>query len=415
MKLLGPISQLLPMHDLPAAGAIADEQLTILSEQGIAVANGKIEAVMPYAEALPKAQAEGWEIERLEGDWVVLPGLIDCHTHLCWHGNRAREYAMRVGGKSYQEILAAGGGIHDSVAMTRAATTDDLRQSTLARAQRQLAEGITTCEVKSGYGLSVAAELKMLEAIQFADQQCPIDLVPTCLAAHVPPKEAASAQAYLDEVIDHLLPEVMARKLAARVDIFVEDNAFSAEIAKPYLLAAKGLGFGITVHADQFITGGSQVALEVGALSADHLEASGEAEIAALAEAGIVQTVLPGASLGLGMAFAPARRILDAGGTLAISTDWNPGSAPMGNLFVQAAILGAYQKLTIAETLAGITVRAAQALGLGDRGSIAPGQLADLVAYPVSDYRDLWYRQGMIAPGWVWKRGEAVSGHAPVI
>ena len=168
------------------------------------------------------------------------------------------------------------------------------------------------------------------------------------------------------------------------------------------------MGFDITVHADQFSTDGSRVAAEVGAVSADHLEASGEAEIALLKDAGVVATVLPGASLGLGMHYAPARQMLDGGLCLAIATDWNPGSAPMGDLLLQAAVLGAAEKLTTAETLAAITTRAARALNLSDRGSLAKGQLADMIAFPTDNYKEILYFQGKLKPAIVWKRGEKV-------
>jgi imidazolonepropionase len=200
----------------------------------------------------------------------------------------------------------------------------------------------------------------------------------------------------------------MEQGLAKRVDVFVEDTAFTEKEALDYLLAAKEMGFEATVHADQFSTGGSKVAAEAGAVSADHLEASGEEEINLLKEAGVVATVLPGASLGLGMKFAPARTMLDSGLCLAIATDWNPGSAPMGDLLLQAALLGAAEKLTTAETLAAITTRAANALHLFDRGVLAKGFIADMVAFQIDNYNEILYAQGKLKPTLIWKKGKRV-------
>lgn len=245
----------------------------------------------------------------------------------------------------------------------------------------------------------------MLEAIQLVNNHHALELIPTCLAAHMRPPEHTDSRLYLQEVVTQLLPQIKEQGLANRVDIFIEDTAFNEEDSLEYLNAAREMGFEITVHADQFSTGGSRIAAEAGAVSADHLEASGAAEIALMREASVVATVLPGASLGLGMHYAPARKMLDGGLCLAIATDWNPGSAPMGDLLMQAALLGAAEKLTSAETLAGITVRAAKALNLSDRGTIEKGRLADLIAFPTDNYREILYQQGKLKPTKVWKRG----------
>jgi imidazolonepropionase len=189
------------------------------------------------------------------------------------------------------------------------------------------------------------------------------------------------------------------------MDIFVEKGAFSTDLARPFLEQAKNSGFGITVHADQFTTGGSKLAVEMGACSADHLEASGDEEISLLAKSNVVAIALPGASLGLGMPFAPARKLLDGGVCLAIATDWNPGSAPMGDLLLQAALLSAFQKLTAAETFSAITFRAATALRIQDRGTLASGKKADMIAFPTKDYREILYHQGKLKPNIVWKNG----------
>ncbi len=396
------------MAGLPLAGPLPDDQLEVLEQAGLLLQGEKIAQVGPYAQLRQTAQENGYRLQVLEEPLVLLPGLIDAHTHLCFAGSRARDYALRVAGKSYLEIARSGGGILDTVRKTRAASLQELVQTLTQRCNRHLAEGVTTCEVKSGYGLTVPDELKMLQAIRQVDQSHPLDLVPTCLAAHMRPPEFTQNSAYLRQVVEELLPKVKAEGLAQRVDIFIEDTAFSEEEALWFLQLARELGFAVTVHADQFSTGGSKVAAEVQALSADHLEASGMAEIQRLKAAGVVVVVLPGASLGLGMPFAPARQLLDQGLCVALATDWNPGSAPMGDLLLQAALLGAAQKLTQAETWAGLTVRAAHALRLPDRGSLEAGKLADLIAFPTDQYQEILYLQGKLKPTQVWKRGKRV-------
>lgn len=393
-KLIGPFKQLLTMAGLATAGPIPDDALQIQEDAGILVEDGKILAIGPFEELRKQAD----EVEEIEEPTVALPGLIDCHTHICYGGNRAADFARRLQGMGYQEIAAAGGGILDTVRQTRAASEESLVASMRGRLRRLEALGVTTCEVKSGYGLSVDDELKMLRAITRAAEQERIDVIPTCLAAHTVPPEAESAEAYLSQMSKRLLPEVEAQGLAQRVDIFIEEGAFSVELARPYLCRAKELGFKLTIHADQFSLGGSALAAELGALSADHLEQSGDAELAELKAAGVIPVVLPGASIGLGMSFSPARRMLDAGLPVAIASDWNPGSAPMGNLLAQAAILAAAEKLSTAETLAGITLRAAAALDLPDRGKIASGLRADLSLFPTDDYRAILYHQGELRP-----------------
>lgn len=407
-KLIGPFSQIVTMAGLPKAGPIQDEQLQVLERAGILVHEGKVVKVDTYDKLHKLALEEQYHLEIVKEPLVLLPGLIDAHTHICFAGNRANDYAMRVAGKSYLEIARNGGGILDSVRKTREASLVELVDLLRKRCDRHLKEGVTTCEVKSGYGLNVEDELKMLETIKLVNKHHALDLIPTCLAAHMVPPEHAEAKVYLEEVVTKLLPQVLEQDLAQRVDIFVEETAYKEGEALEYLLAAKEMGFDLTVHADQFSTSGSKVAAEAGAISADHLEASSDDEIALLKEAGVVATVLPGASLGLGMHYAPARKMLDGGLCLAIATDWNPGSAPMGDLLVQAAILGAAEKLTTAETLAAITVRAAYALNLSDRGTLAKGQLADMIAFTTDNYRDILYFQGKLKPAHIWKKGRRI-------
>lgn len=409
-KLIGPFTQILPLTGLPLKGSIADDALQIIPDGGVLVNDGIIVEVGSF-KMLRKNNPQA-EIEEISGDKVLLPGFIDCHSHLCFAGDRAKDYAMRIAGKSYLEIAKAGGGIWDSVMQTRQASQDELTELLLQRANRHASEGVTTIEVKSGYGLSVEQELKQLAAIQSAAQNSKAHLVATCLAAHIKPKDfGGSAQEYLAYILNELLPEVRNKELAKRVDIFIEDSAFDPERALQYLTKAKQMGFGITVHADQFTAGGSAVAVKVGAQSADHLEASTDKEIKLIAASDTVAVALPGASLGLGIGLTPARKLLDAGVCLAVASDWNPGSAPMGDLLMQAAILSAYEKLTTAETFAGLTYRAAKALNLNDRGYLKQGAIADMQAYPCKDYREILYYQGKLKPAAVWKNGNKLTSN----
>ena len=398
-KLIGPFTQLLTMSNLSTHGAIADDRLQIVENAGIGIRNNKILEI-----GLFDQMASNYNfIDEIEEKVVGLPGLIDCHTHMVWGGSRARDYSLRMRGEPYEKILKEGGGIFDSVEKTRTASKKYLTQDFEKRVSRHLTSGVTTIEVKSGYGLSKEAEIKMLEVVQ--DASIKVDTVTTCLAAHVCPKEFSDKDGYLKYVLEEILPKIKERKLASRVDAFIEPSAFPVKIARNYLIKAKALGFDLAIHADQFTAGGSALAVEIGAQSADHLEATGEKGIEQLANSNTVAVALPGASLGLGMQFTPARKLLDAGASVAIATDWNPGSAPMGDLLTQAAILGIYEKLSTVEVLAGITFRAAGALRLSDRGVLKTGNLADMVAFPASDFREILYQQGTMKVNRVWKNG----------
>jgi len=401
MKLTGPFSQILPLRELPLKGPLKDEQLQIIEQGGVVMQEGKVLAIGVFTEL--QKQYPGISTHYIEEPAVLLPGFIDAHTHICFAGSRSRDYAMRIAGKSYLDIARAGGGIWDSVMKTREAGEAALIANTVARADRHLKDGVTTIEVKSGYGLNLEAELTMLRAIRSAGLYTKATLIPTCLAAHMRPRDFdGDEKAYLRWILSDLLPVLKEEQLTNRVDIFIEETAFSTKDALSFLEQAAKAGFKLTVHADQFSSGGSQVAVKAKALSADHLEASTETDIRQLAAAETVAVVLPGASLGLGMQYAPARKLLDAGASVAIASDWNPGSAPMGDLLTQAAILSAAERLSTAEVLAGLTSRAAKAL------DIAIPE-ADFQAYPCKDYRDILYYQGRMKPFMVWKNGELIQ------
>src|SRR5690606_33556117 len=407
-KLIGPFKQILSLTDLPLKGSLTDSALNIIIESGILVEGETITAIGNFAQ-LRDQQSSDVEILQLAGHWICTPGYVDCHTHIAFGGNRANDFALRNAGASYLDIAEAGGGIWSTVRHTRQATEDELVDAIINRVQALLAQGITTIEVKSGYGLSVAEELKMLRAIKTAQQHVAVDLIPTCLAAHMKPKDYnGDAASYLQEIATQLFPILRTEKLSNRIDAFVEQSAFSAAEITPYFEPARSMGFDITVHADQFSPSGSAVAVEYQAVSADHLEASTEQEIALLAASDTVAAALPGASLGLGCGYTPARRLLDKGASLAIATDWNPGSAPMGQLMTQAAVLAAAEKLTNAEVFAALTFRAAKALNLTDRGRLAVGELADFSLYRTDNYQNIPYLQGSLQPEQVWKKGKQI-------
>lgn len=409
-KLIGPFKQLLSLNNLPLKGALSDNNLTVIENAGIIVDKAHILQLGDFNTLKTVAKKENYLIEHLEGNYIGMPGIIDAHTHICWAGNRAKDYAMRLDGKSYIEIAKNGGGIWDTVQQTRNASLEELTEITIKRANALLSQGTTTIEVKSGYGLSVDDELKILQAIRQANAHTLADLIPTCLAAHICPKDFwGNASDYLNTMAESLLPEVLKQNLAKRVDIFIEDSAFSAEDALDYLLDARQLGFDICVHADQFTCGGSSIAVKTEALSVDHLEASGAIEIDLIAKSNTIAIALPGASIGLADPFTPGRALLDAGASLAIASDWNPGSAPMGDLLTQAAIFSMHEKLNTCETLSAITYRAAAALNLNDRGVLKEGNIADFIAFELDDYADILYNQGRIKPSIIYKNGNCVS------
>ncbi len=411
MKLIGPFKQILTLNNLPLRGKISDKQLEIIENGGILInSENKIEEIGNYEVIANKTKQSLSNSPTLQfSNSVVLPAFIDCHTHICFGGNRANDFAMRNAGKTYLEIAEKGGGIWSSVQHTRNASESELLEKLLERINRLISLGITTIEIKSGYGLNVESELKMLRVMKKAQEKTEATLVPTCLSAHLKPKDfEGTSSAYLQYILTEILPKVKQENLSKRVDIFIEKSAFQPEESRKFLEKAKEMGFEITVHADQFTAGSSRIAVEVGAVSADHLEATIDEDIEYLAKSETVAVALPGASLGLGEPFTPARKILDHNGILAIASDWNPGSAPMGNLIVQASILATFQKLTTAEVLAGITFRAAKALNLNDRGILKKGMKADFVVFETDNFQNILYNQGSLVASEVYIDGERI-------
>ncbi|MFA6029626.1 MAG: imidazolonepropionase [Elusimicrobiota bacterium] len=345
---------------------------------------------------------------------VVLPGFIDCHTHPVFAEPRLRDYELRSQGKSYAEIAAAGGGIVSSVRGVRGTDVETLARGLFERAQRFLECGTTTIEAKSGYGLDLDSELKMLRAIKAAAAGSPLEMHATFLGAHaVPPEYAGRAAEYVDHLIATVLPAVTKEGLARFADAFCEEGYFDAKLTERFLSACKAAGLAPRVHAEQFKhSGGALLAARLGALSADHLDRVDDADLAALKEAGVVACLVPGSNHFLGLSeFPPARKIIDAGVPVALATDFNPGTCPCWNLQEILSIAVSRMKMTAEEVLCAATVNAAHALGLGKtHGSLEAGKAADFLLLDCKDYREIPYWFGANLAGTVFKRGAVVHG-----
>ncbi|HTR33592.1 MAG TPA: imidazolonepropionase [Gaiellaceae bacterium] len=365
----------------PLRGA-ALRQVTLLEDAYVLCADGAIEAV-GRMESLP---ALGGDVEELDGSGLcALPGLVDCHTHPAWGGDRVAEFALRAAGAGYEELHAAGGGIVSTVAATRALGEAELAARVAEHARWMLAHGTTTWEGKSGYGLDRETELASLRAVRAAGGS------PTWLGAHAVPPEYADADAYLDFALAEVLPD--AALLADAADVFLERGAFDAARARRYLEACRDAGLALRLHGDQFTESGAvPLAIELGARSVDHLEATGPEGIAALAGSEVAAVLLPASALFLDRPMPPARALADAGAAIALATDFNPGSAFTTSLPLVASLACTQLQLAPEEALAAMTVNAAHVLGCAtDRGRIASGYRADLVLLDAPDWRYLAY------------------------
>jgi imidazolonepropionase len=386
MKVLHNIARLATCR---AAGAQGD--IHIIDDAALAWDGETIRWVGPRSE-LP---SELTGAERLDaGGGLVIPGLVDCHTHLAFGGWRADEFEQRLHGRSYLEIAAAGGGIARTVRLTRAASDAELIGRAAGFLREMVALGVTTVECKSGYGLDREHELRLLRVYRTLADVQPVRLVPTFLGAHVVPPEYRDDRAgYLDLLIQELLPAIARERLARFCDAFVERSAFTVEEARRLLRAGQAAGLGAKLHADQLTPGGgAELAAELGAVSADHLECASDAGIAAMARVGVVAVSLPLAALYLGHAPAPARRWIDAGAAVAVATDFNPGSAPSYHLPFALTLACTLQRMTPAEALKGATVLAARAVGLeASLGSLEPGKAADLAVIDAPDVNHWLY------------------------
>lgn len=376
-----------------ATMAPGNDSYGLVQDAAIVVAQDRIEWV-GAAKALP-AIYDG--AKRLpQNGRLITPALIDCHTHIVHGGNRAREFEMRLNGASYEEIARAGGGIISTVSATRAATEQELLASALPRVDALIAQGVSVIEVKSGYGLDIENELKMLRVARAIARARPIKVVTSFLGAHAVPA-GADADSYIDEICLPALKAAHAEGLVDAVDGFCEGIAFdTARIARVFD-AARAHGLPVKLHAEQLShLGGTALAADYGALSADHVEYATEADAAALAAAGTVAVLLPGAFYAIHETQAPpVQAFRDHGVAMALGTDWNPGSSPLGSLLLAMNMACTLFRLTPAEALAGTTRNAARALGLTDRGVIAPGMSADLAIWDVETPAQLSYGIGI--------------------
>ena len=393
----------------------------IIADGAIAVADGKIAAVGTSNQIERDFSAD----ETLDAAGkVVCPGFVDPHTHIVFAGDRLDEFELKLEGADYLEILASGGGIISTVKQTRAASVDDLVAQSLSRLDKMLACGTTTCEIKTGYGLDTETELKMLEVIQVLDRKHPIDIVPTFLAAHaIPPEDKDNPNAYVNLICDTMLSAAWKwfvnsdfhGRTPFFCDVFCEKGAFSLDQSRKVLETAKSLGFKLKAHADQFTNlGCSCLAMEMGAASIDHLDEVSDDEVKLLAVSNTAGVVIPTENFSAGKTtFANARKLIDAACAVAISTDYNPGSAPCPSMPMAMAIACRYQKLLPSEALNAATINSAHALGLAHRvGSIEVGKLADVLLIDTEDYRQIAYEFGGNLVSAVFKSGKrATQGH----
>jgi len=366
---------------------------SIIKDAAIGVVDGRI-AWLGEADLLPKYQAQ--QEHDLDGGWVT-PGLIDCHTHLVFGGNRAREFEQRLNGVSYQEIAKQGGGIASSVNATRAASEAELVVSATRRLKSLMADGVTTIEIKSGYGLSLDSELKMLRVAAVLEQQFPVTIKRTCLAAHAMPPEFDNKDAYIDYLCETVLPKVAELGLADAVDAFCEGIAFSTEQVSRYFKRAQELKLPVKIHAEQLSAlGGTRMAASYQALSADHLEFMEEADVKAMAESGTVAVLLPGAFYTLKETQLPPMDLLRQYGVdIAIATDVNPGTSPALSLRLMMNMACTLFGMTPEAALAGTTTHAAKALGISDsHGTLEVGKVADFVCWDVESPGELCYWLG---------------------
>ncbi len=405
------IGQLVTMRG-PAGPRAGPEmaELGIVRDAALLVRAGRIVAAGPPAEVEPLTQnAENVDA----GGRAVLPGFVDAHTHLIFAGSRVGEFEQRTAGVSYQQIAAAGGGIRSTVRSTRAASQQELNAIGERHAHWFLSFGTTTVEAKSGYGLSLEEETKILLAVRHTAEQTRLRTVPTFLGAHEVPEEfSGRADEYVSEVVTNMLPRIAEAGLARYCDVFCERGVFTVDQAERVLRAARDLGLGIRIHADQFTdSGASALAARLGAKTADHLEHTTPASIALLKAAGVQPVLLPGSVYTIGSQRYPAaREMIAAGLPVVLATDFNPGSSPVFAMPMILSLACTQMKMSPAEALTAATINAAWSLDLGsEAGSLEPGKSADFVLHEAEDYRDLAYWFGGHRPHCVYRAGERVA------
>jgi imidazolonepropionase len=388
------IGQLITLAGItrPRTGAELSD-LAIINDAALLIEDGRITAAGPYSRLKSRIPANATTIDAESR--CVTPGFVDAHTHLVFAGNRAAEFEQRIAGATYQEIAAAGGGILRTVALTRAATEDDLLAAARRHRDWMLRSGITTIEAKSGYGLDRDTELKMLRVIRRLNDEGPTRIIPTLLAAHTVPPEYKDRRAdYVRLVAEELIPEVAKLALAKYCDAFCDDHAFTVDETRTVLTSAKRHGLKLRIHAEQFRPGtGAELAAELGAATADHLETVTDETLQHLRAAGTQPVLLPGSVFALSRTqYPPARKMIEAGLAIVLATDFNPGSSPVPSMPFMLSLACLQMGLSPAEALTAATINAAHSLGLGSEvGSLEAGKQADFVIPEFADYRELAY------------------------
>lgn len=379
----------------PRSGPKEMRELAIVPDGALLIADGRIAGIASTDELGPSLEKER-DLEVIDAQGrVVTPGFVDAHTHIAFAGSRAAEFELRIEGKTYQEIAAAGGGIVNTVRSTRAASEEQLLTKTLQHAQWCLRTGTTTVEAKSGYGLSLESELKILRVIRSLAGKTPLRVVPTLLAAHtVPPEYHSNRNEYISVIEHEIISQVKREGLARFCDIFCDEHAFTLAESRAIMTAAKRAGFGLRMHVEQFAAdGGAALAAELGAITADHLEYTDASGIEALKRGGVQPALVPGSVFCLGRDKYPqARAMIEAGLPMVLATDFNPGSSPTTSLPFVMSLACQKMKMLPSEALTAATINAAYSLGLGDTvGSLEPGKSADFLIHEFTDYRELAY------------------------
>lgn len=363
--------------------------LNILSGHDIIVENGLVKDFIPFHSPLTTAH----RTVDVKGK-VITPGFVECHTHSLFAGDRSAEYRMKLEGKSYEDIAAMGGGIVSSVRAVRETPESDLLTLLLKRVDNFISQGVTSLEIKSGYGLSYDAELKMLRVIKKAASLRNINIIPCFLGAHTVPIEyKQDRKKYLSILINELLPVIKAENLSNRCDAFCESSAFSPDEVEQLFIVAKSLGYNLTLHTEQFNNiGGIELALQMDALSVDHLEVLKDEQIKLFGDSQTVAVLLPGVSYTLDYSFAPARKLIDSGATVALATDYNPGTSNINSIFLIMSLAARKLKMTFEEIISAYTINSAAALGISNEtGSLEPGKSADFAILDISNYEQIIY------------------------